>query len=234
MKLFTVLLIFISVTAFAETQKALIYPLGKTEGKPLFVQTTEVTTLESGERQWTSKIEDADGKVVMTEKAQMKDTKVLSQYIEQLQINEAYELKVEDKNALFLTYKIKEGQKGAPVDTNKIKMEDDFITGPLTQTYLQKNWDSLMGGNTVWANFGVFEVSKSIGFQFRKVASTDETLELKMKPSNFFISMLVDPIYIQLNSKNKRIEKFKGRTPLKIMKNGKWKSFDAEILYQYQ
>ena len=49
----------------------------------------------------SSEIKDKDGKVVMTEKADLKDGKILHQFVEQLQINEAYELKVDGKKATF-------------------------------------------------------------------------------------------------------------------------------------
>ena len=60
---------------------------------------------------------------------------------------------------------------------------------------------------------------------------TENKVEIKMRPGNFFISMLVEPFKIIFDTSSNKIVYFKGRTPLRINKDGKSKILDAEIIY---
>lgn len=231
-KVLFLIFVLLSNPVHAENRKAFIYKIGDTAGSPLFTQTTEITEMPSGERHWTSKIEDPSGSVVMTEKARMKDGRMLYQFVEQLQINEAYELKVDGKNVTFLTYKIEKGDKGNPIKSETKVVGDNFITGPLTESYLISHWQELLDNKSVSVDFGVFEVSRPVEFRFHKIASTDKNLEIKMKPANLFISMFVDSMLIDFDSRSKRMVRFQGRTPLRKQVKGKWEAIDAEIIYK--
>lgn len=217
--------------AFAESRTALIYDIGKTEGPPRFVQETEITDTPSGERVWKSKIKNAAGETVMTEMATMRGEKLTSQSVEQLQIGEAYELNLDNQSATFRTFKITNGSRGTAIETETREVGENFITGPITESYLQARWPVLMSGTPVRVDFGIFEISKAIGFKFTKVDETATTVTVEMRPSNFFISMLVDTIRIEFDKERKRMVHFKGRTPLREQVQGRWKPLDAEIIY---
>lgn len=229
--IFFLTLVFCFPQLHAEQRKALIYKLGKATGEPQFVQTTDIDGSVPSQRQWVSEIKDASGKVVMTEKATMISDKITYQYVEQLQINESYELKIEDKKATFKTYKMDDGKKGKEIESKTISIEDSFMTGPVTEFYLQNNWNSLMEGKKLKVEFGVFEVSKAVDFQFKKIKESDSSIEIEMKPANIFFSMFVDPIIIEMSKEKKRITRYKGRTPVREQTDGKWKALDAEITY---
>jgi hypothetical protein len=223
---------FIAAISQAETRTALIYPLGHAEGTPQFTQKTEVTANSDGTTSWNSKIESDKGAVVMTETAEMKDGQMLHQYVEQLQVGESYELKSEGGKITFSTYKLVDGKKSdKPIETTTIKPEGPFITGPLTDDYLKKNWKDLIDGKTLSIDFGVFEVQKLIGFHFKKLSEDKSKVEIEMSASNFFISMVFDPIHLEVSKDGSKVIRFKGRVPLKKQVDGKWKPMDAEIIY---
>lgn len=229
----TLLFLFLSTytsMAFSEQRKALIYDIGKTQGEPRFTQETTITESTLGEKLWNSKIVDNTGKLMMTEKATIKNGKIIYQYIEQLQINESYELRVENQKATFITYKISDQQK-IQIESKTVDVDDSFVTGPMTELYLQSNWSPLTEGKTVHADFGIFELSKAYGFQFKKKKESDNAVEVVMKPSNFFIALFAPSIDIKFDKKLKRMIHFKGPTPLREMVRGKWKPFSAEIIY---
>ena len=229
----TLLMIFINIIfsfAFAEQRKALIYDIGKTQGQHRFTQESTIEESKEGERLWSSKIVDTTGKLLMTEKATIKNGKIIYQYIEQLQINESYELKVVDQKATFITYKLSDNQKTL-IESKTVDVNDNFVTGPLTELYLQSNWSPLTEGKTVHADFGIFELSKAYGFQFKKKKESEKAVEVVMKPSNFFIALFAPSIDIKFDKKQKRMIHFKGPTPLREMVRGKWKPLAAEIIY---
>lgn len=214
----------------AETRKALIYDIGKTDGAPRFTQTTQIETAGPN-KSWRSEIRDGQNETVMTEKAEIKDGHIVYQYIEQRQIGEAYEMKTEGEKVTFYTFKLEDGKKGELKEKNTVNRTPEFITGPATEGYIQRNWETLMKGEVLDADFGIFELSKAIEFNFRKVASTEEHVRIKMRPGNFFFNIFVDPIFIVFAKSDQRLMRFIGRTPLREKVDGKWKPLDAEIIY---
>lgn len=225
------LILCIALQAHAFGKKALFYPIGKVSGTPIYTQESDLTPAADGIMQWTSKIMDAQGKVVMTETARIKDGQVIEQYVEQLQIGEVYELKVEGGKATFETFKLVDGKKGASLDRKTVSFSKPFLMGPATESFLKANWSVLESGKSLKTDFGVFEVSNTVGFEFRKIGEKDKVIEIEMKPSNMFISMVVTAIRIDLDKTEKRIVRYIGRTPLREQVKGKWKALDVEIVY---
>ncbi len=79
--------------------------------------------------------------------------------------------------------------------------------------------------------FAIHQQLTTLNEEFKKIKETDETIELEMKPANFFISLLVNSIHIDFDKARKRMTHFKGRMPLREQVNGRWKALDAEIIY---
>ncbi len=228
--IFGVCLLFLS-TSFSETRRTQVYDIGKSKEAPKFTQETEITAGEGNMKNWNSKITDPSGKVVMTEKAKLKDGKIIYQYIEQLQVNEAYELNVENGKATFKTYKIVDGKAGPATETKTHDIDDRFMTGPMTEPVIQKNWAELMAGKVLKVEFGIFELSKLVSFEFKKIKEDAKTIQFEMKASNFFISALLDPIQIEFDKERKTMTRFVGRIPLQQKVETRWKAVDAEIIY---
>jgi hypothetical protein len=231
---FFLLMVLSVVRVFAEDRRGDIFPLGKVEGAPPYVQEIHIVDLGGGRRQGTGIVKDAKtGEVLVVEKAVMKGYAVESQEIEQRQIGEVYQLEVKEGQAHFRTYKVVNGERKLKDKESIEKIAENFITGPGTEAFLLKHFDELKEGKSVEALFGVFEVGRGIDFKFRKIASTEDTLTVKMKPSNFFISMMVDPIEIQLSQKDHMMIHYRGRTPVRLKDaRGKWEQMDGEIIFK--
>jgi predicted nuclease of restriction endonuclease-like RecB superfamily len=224
-------LFLISSAAGADVRKATIHEMGQNNQAPLFRQQIETTPNSDGSIQWVSTIKDLKDATIMTETASFKDGRLISQYVEQFQTNKVYELKVDGKEATFTTYKLDGKKRGPKIEKNTVSIDDDFITGPTTESYLAKHWSELVAGKTVYSEFGILEVGKAIGFRFKKVSADEHVITLMMRPSGFFISFFVDPIYIDLDMTTKKMVHFKGRTPLRKELNGKMKPWDGEVIY---
>ena len=235
MKTLIVLFQLLPLLAWADVQTRIsrIYEIGKLHDSPLFVQTTEIQTTGLGDFISSAKIENSSGKVVMTEKVVVQGGSLISQLVEQLQSMEAWELRVDGNKAIFKTYKITEsGRRDEGGKTENVK---SFINGPLMENFITKHWGELIAGKTVSTAFSVLELERTVDFKFEKTTEDERlgkrVMVVKMKPSNFFISMLVDPMFLEFDIATKKMVYFKGRTPLKILKSGAWQPLDAEILY---
>jgi hypothetical protein len=224
---------FAAANVHAEVRTALFYNIGHTDGSPRFTQTIDSSTDSSGNTSWDSKIVDSSGAVLMTEVASLHGSKVLHQYVEQLQINESYELNVEGQEAVFKTFKLVDGKRGEVTAESKAKVNGDFIMGPSLSAFIQEKWTALMAEKDFQMDFGVLEMRRFVNFRFHSKNSDNQELEVQMKPANFFIAMLVDPIIIHVRLEDKKVIRLKGRTPLREKVDGKWKSIDAEIIYHY-
>jgi hypothetical protein len=167
----------------------------------------------------------------MTEKSTIKNLLVQSQEIEHFQTQKAYSLSREADEIQFKTYSLKASAKELESQSSKIKTNSEFITGPVTVPFIQDHWDELKKGKSLQVEFGVFELERKVGFVLKKHSLDEKTLVVKLKPSNFFIAMLVDPLFMEFDTTTKRITKFRGRTPLKKKVGSQWKPFDAEIVY---
>jgi hypothetical protein len=233
MKLIFLCLIFalMCVPAHALTIRAKIYAVGETSGKPLFVQELKIEAQAGGKTKSVSSIQDDKGETVMTEEAVLNGTETVSQTVEQRQIGEAYELKRVAGKLVFSTYKLEKGQRILSSEKSETP-EENFITGPVTIPFLAKHWAELDSGKTVSAKFGVFELERSVAFEFSRSGSSESALDIVMRPASFLVKMLVAPIYFSLDRKTKLLLRYKGRTPVKRKVFGNWKPFDAEILYE--
>ena len=220
----------VGTPAGAETLRASIYAVGKTSEAPLFIQESE-RVREGKFTNWSSVIKDPAGTVIMTEKMTIEDGVVKYHYVEQQQINEAYELESNRNTVAFKTYSLKDGKKSEVTDTAERDKPSEFIMGPTAESYLRAHIPQLNDKKTLKVDFGIHEISRYIGFKFVNVKTESNIMLIKMKPSNFIIAALVDPIMISFDLTKDRIVKIIGRTPLCERKNGKWKPIDAEIIY---
>jgi hypothetical protein len=113
---------------------------------------------------------------------------------------------------------------------------DDFITGPTSEAFIGERWNALLAGKILECRFGVLEIKDTVRFEFKMIGKTKvgdkDAIMISMKPASLFLSMMVDPITIYMDAKEKRYLKFVGRTPLKYYVKGDQKSLDAELIYQ--
>lgn len=238
--LMTSFILFLSTTAGAaqETVVSRLFPIGKIEGKPFFTQTTQIE--KTGPQSFTSeaKIEDAKGEVIMTEVVVVKDGALLSQKVSQLQTSQAWALNVNARKATYQTFKIRANGSKEVTNETSVDIGPDFMNGPMIELFMAKSWSELTQGKPVKAQFSVLELEKPVLFEFKKekdgLRDGQKVIVVKMKPANFFISMLVDPIFLEFRYEDKRLVYFKGRTPLKIPEENKMVPLDAEILYSVQ
>lgn len=213
-----------------------IYRLKDTSGEPLFVQKTRVDRSKTGMIVITGEITDAAGKEALREKAVIENGRIKSQTMEQLQIGERYELTIEDGKAKMKSFKTGDAAGDKLDGENTEEAGKDYVTGPGMEVFLLEKLAALEKGTSVIAKFGVFEVLRAVNFEFRKeeksLSGAPGALGLRMKPDSFWLKLLVDTIYFDIDRETGRLLRFRGRTPVRIRENDQWKALDAEILYE--
>ncbi len=225
--------LWIATPVAAEITAGHIYALDKAGSKPIFEQKTVVTIAPDGLESQTSKIVDASGKTVMTEQTLYNGVKLISQKIEQLQTGEAWELEVKGQDLIVRTFSLKDGVRKLE-DTDSEKVSGSLVSGPVARNFLKENWEQLLNGKTVEARFVVMELGGTVGFDFTKKSATDKEVVIVMRPSSFFVDLMVDPIEMTFDAVEKRMIRYRGRTPLKTLVGKKWKPVDSEIQYQQE
>ena len=238
MKIFMAAISFgIAFTAHSEESIGKFFPIQKLsdsvseEMSPLFLLKTKSTAIADGKEDQDSVITDHDGKILLKEHAVYAGAKLASQEIEQMQTGESFKLVVANDEASFTAYKIKNGERKIEFN-KKEKIDGPLVTGPVVREFLREHWTELNEGKSLKVRFAVMERGETVGFTFRKLpTSTEKDIVVELHPSNFFIKMMVDPIELTFNSKNKDLIRYKGRTPLKKMIEGKWTPIDSDIAY---
>jgi len=222
-----------STLAAAEDRVGRFYEIsGPAEGKPLFTQKIRREKQPNGKRVSESTIEDPEGNVVMRETAVLEGSKILSQKIDQLQINEAYELESKGEEVVFRTFKLM-GDKRELLGEKRVRRDPEFLTGPATEPFLKEKLSGKESGHKVLSEFGIFELEKSVSFEFshRGFVNDGKVTKVRLQPDSFWLSFLVQPIDMEFDSNSFVLLKYKGRTPVRRKVNGTWKAFDALILY---
>lgn len=238
MKLFILTVLFTSVLNAAptvETRVGLFYEVGKKSEKHLFKQETTVKITDDLNRTSDSTIWDDQGKMLMRETATIKDGVVVSQVMEQLQINEKYVLLVKDGKVTFETYSTEDTKNPKLTSSNTVKLASNFFTGPGLEVFLKKNLDKLKSQEKVKVDFGIFEFQKAISFDVKQTAKIfkdrPELIPLKMQLSSL-LSLFIDPLLLEIDPITARLTHYRGRTPVRILRKGKLEPFDGDIYYE--
>jgi hypothetical protein len=233
----TLLVFFIGFPLFAiaqslESRTAKYYEIGKVSEPPLFTQLISVGTSESGDRTWTSEIKDDSGSVVIQEMALIKSDKVVTQTVSNFARHETCELQVGTEEVTYRLYKFEDGKRGELLEEKTRTKEENFVTGPSVEFYIAQRWDSLNAGESISVEFGIFEVLRSIGFDLTKEGETEQVMKVKMRPSNFFVRLIVGSIHLELDKVTRRLVHYQGITPLRRLREGKMVPWDSEVIYE--
>jgi hypothetical protein len=105
------------------------------------------------------------------------------------------------------------------------------VVGPTLYGFMYKNWDDLVAGKTVPFRLAVISRMETVGFEFQKVDSPANQIRIRMKPTSYVISFLVNPIHFTFST-DKSLMLLEGRIPPKIKKGDGWIDLDAYEVYK--
>ncbi|MGZ5279801.1 MAG: hypothetical protein ACXWC9_07665 [Pseudobdellovibrionaceae bacterium] len=216
--------------AQAVNYSATLFEQKSNKEKKLYTFQVEDTNPDAGEFQTTFK--DMDGNVVVQEKAVVKGSDIVKFEIDHKQLAQKGLIEVKDGKAYFT--KIMADGKSS---TKEEKLGKTFVVSATFQKFVRDNWEAITGGKEIEFRYGVWDRQETVGFEVFKTGEDkvgeQPVVVLKMKPSNFFISKLVDPIIFKFAADGSKLLEMNGRVPPKRKDGNNWKDLDAEVVYTY-
>ena len=174
---------------------------------------------------------DPAGKIAVQEESETDDGRLKRFHQKQFQLNEEGTVEVRAGKALF-SY-----TKNGKTKTDDESAPENIVVGPTLVEYLQKHRERLLKGEKIEVRYAVLDRLETVGFQLFKVGEEKidgkDVVQVKMKPTSFIISALVDPVHFKFYTDGLRIVEVVGRTSPKRKVGEKWKDLDAEIHYHW-
>ena len=227
------LLLFLIQPAQAAVLK--MYPIGKTDGPLLFTQKTTTRDLGDGKKEYKTVVTDPLGKEQYNEVIIAKGSMPLKQMAEMGQTKRHLEIEVKEGRVYLRTRSNSPSNDEKPRENNE-SLPKHLISGALAEQFAVENWNALMAGETVYAQMAIMEVREILNFKFwkREVMKFKgrEVMVVMLKPSSFFVSLIVDPIALYIDTKEKKMIHYIGRTPMWKTVDGSLKALDAEIVFE--
>ncbi len=223
-------------TPIPETIRTLkLYEIGKTDGPLLYIQKTKKQKLADQKVSTETKAFDPQGNLIFSETILSKGSMPLFQADDVQQTKRHLELEVKEDRVFLRTRGLTSDSNEKPKEENE-KLPLNLISGALAEDFIIENWDAILKDETVYAKLAVMELREIIQFKFWKKQMTTKNgqvvMEVRMKPSSILVSLIVDPIHIFMDLKDKKMIHYIGRTPLWKFTNGKISALDAEIVFE--
>ncbi|MFT6122952.1 MAG: hypothetical protein ACJASG_001480 [Oleiphilaceae bacterium] len=183
---------------------------------------------------------DPDGKLIATKYLDFSDSQTMPKlrFVDG-RINAKIEVETFDKKKQHGVRILQE--RGSERQVSEVKTEDKqtSIIDAGFNLYAMSNWQRLIEGGTLEMDFLALTRSEYIGFKLEpaNLENKAETghMVLSLSPQNFFISLLMEPIYLTYDINSKRLIRFEGLTNLEMVEQGKGlgDNFVARIEYSY-
>ncbi len=169
-----------------------------------------------------------DGKLAAKEEIYYRDGKAYMMNLNNYQINTSGSAVVSGSKIKF-SY-INKGEKKESDET----LSDPVLFSEELIPYMQKNWETLEKGDSMFFRFPVIFRLETVGFKIfkdreEKIDGKD-TFVVEMKPSSIIIQAIVKPIYFYFDKTEKKILKVDGRTTPKEKVDGTYKDLDAVLI----
>lgn len=202
-----------------------IFPLKGDRSKPLYFFERRVRS-EGSEIVSTSYTHDGQKAVLVESAIHDANYKVREFTENQFQLGKVGKMTVDGNKIHF--YSVTGGKEKSEEETATAL---PIVVGPTFYGFLYSNWDALMAGKTVPFRYCVISRMETVGFELKKVESPAEQIRIRMKPTSYIISLLVDPIHFTF-SPDKTLLSLEGRVPPKIKKGDGWADLDAYEVYK--
>jgi hypothetical protein len=171
-----------------------------------------------------------DKSIPVVETATVVGGKLAAYRIQHKQLGTEGEVKVEGDKILFSF------TKDGKTETNVEDRVENFVVSPTIVSYLAARREEILKGETVKVRYGVLDRKETVGFSLykteEKILGGVDAVVVKMKPTSFIISALVDPIYFTFRKSDFRSLEMVGRVLPKRRVDGSWKDLDCDIVYR--
>jgi hypothetical protein len=170
-----------------------------------------------------------DKSIAVVDEAVVTDGKIRKYEVHHFQLGQEGSVVV-DGNKLHFSY-----TKDGKTESNTEDLPEQFAVAATLVDTLGRNRELILRGDTLKLRYAVLDRKETIGFSFFKVEEKKvngvEAVVIKMKPSSFIISALVDPLLFTLRKDDFRVMELVGRTLPKRKVEQQWKDLDCDIVY---
>jgi hypothetical protein len=128
-----------------------------------------------------------------------------------------------------------QGRKKIQVDYLDAVSDDAMIADAGFDVFMMKNWEALVAGQSQVVEFLAPTRNMFVSFKIAQTFINNSTVGFSLAPDNFFIALLVDPIYLEYDLSSGRILSYKGLTNIEEVIAGEASGSNvlAHIKYQY-
>jgi hypothetical protein len=222
-------LVFLSLSfsraSFAETLSAQIFAKPESAKEVLYN-----LAVETSPEKVTLSYRDLTGNVLVEESGELSGVDIKSHSVKQNQLNTSARIERQGDKVIFT--KTVDGK----TSTKSENYKGSLVVASNFQRFIASKWQELKNNETVEFRFGVWDRQETVGFSLKKVsesASPAYSMTLKMKPANFVIAALVDPLLLTFEeSPSIKLRTLVGRIPVKAKEGDKFKDQDARVVYQ--
>ncbi len=100
--------------------------------------------------------------------------------------------------------------------------------------FVRQHWQALLDGKTVKMAFFPIDRSSLVDFNVKMIKKSDQQVSLEMSPDSFWVGMVIDPILLDYDTKQRLIS-YRGITNIAKYSDGEpdGENYTAHITYQY-
>lgn len=206
--------------------------LGRHRRKPLQFRFKKTTTIQtSGTTIYDGVFYDLEGKLLHQEVDRTFSGKLQEMQIQQYQTEQSAKVTVKGNQVTF------EKTKNGKTKTDSETFKGDLLVAGMVGPYISQNWQRLVEKKEVLkVRFAVWDRMETVGFSIRWIKESkkaDQELSVfEMKPSSYFIQLLVNPIRLAYEKDGNHDPVWiEGRTAVKRKERGKWRDLNGRFEY---
>lgn len=174
----------------------------------------------------STEYKDNNGNLLVSERGESKAGRMYRYEVSHKQLNKTATILLNPDVILFEV--TENGKKKSATEQNK-----GVVLPPLAIVkYIETNLDSLKAKKTLPIRIAVWDRLDTVGMDLDFVEDSPFTKRegygvIRMKPSSFIISKLVDPLFFEINLNSGKAVQMRGRLPIKKVEGSKVRDLDG-------
>mgnify|MGYP000988844408 CR=1 FL=1 len=205
-----------------------VFPLEASDPPPAFVYQRRVDTSRRDAWVSTHVTRDTEGRIAIAESAvHSPDYELASYTLHHDQLGRSGSVSVDGERVVFTL------SDAAGIETASEPRQGPVVTGPTLVGFILRHLAEIRAGAVVPVRFAVLDRKETIGFDLAMLERDGGLTRVRMKPTSFLFSLVVDPIDFTFEDSTSKLLRLEGRVPPKSTARGGLDDFDARVEYRY-
>lgn len=172
----------------------------------------------------------ANGEVVASEKAELRNGDLVRYSVERKSTNETGVIEVREGKVLFIYND--NGKKSEGKESLKEPTKEATIVSANLIPFAENKMADLLAKKDVDFRYAVWYRKETVGFRLSYEREEGSKVVIKMNPTNFLYKSLVKPLYLTFDKTNKKLLEIRGRTLPKKKEGSAWRDIDVLSVYK--